>query len=116
MDSALHPSEEIAAGLRQLARQEQFLEVVDRDQAIARFHRHLVLAPLGSEIVPLDRARGRVLATSAVAEVDVPGFDRASVDGFAVRAADTINASEGEPKLLKLTGEILTPWHQPHIP
>jgi len=74
MDTVLHPTEEIAAALRLLARQEQFLEVVDRDEATARFHRHLVLAPLGSEIVPLDRARGRVLATSAVAEVDVPGF------------------------------------------
>ena len=115
MDSALHPTEEIAAALRRLARQEQFLEVVDRDQATARFHRHLVLAPLGGEMVPLDRARGRVLAISAVAEVDVPGFDRASVDGFAVRAADTTNASEREPRLLKLNGEILTPGTQPDI-
>jgi putative molybdopterin biosynthesis protein len=116
MDTALHPTEEITAALRRLARQEQFLEVVDRDQATARFHRHLVLAPLGSETVRLDRARGRVLATSAVAEVDVPGFDRASVDGFAVRAADTTNASEREPRLLKLNPEILTPGTQPNIP
>ena len=116
MDTALHPTEEIAAALRRLARQEQFLEVVDRDQATARLHRHLVLAPLGSETVPLDRARGRVLATSAVAEVDVPGFDRASVDGFAVRAADTTNASEREPRLLKLNPEILTPAAQPNSP
>jgi putative molybdopterin biosynthesis protein len=116
MDTALHPTEEIAAALRRLARQEQFLEVVDRDQATVRFHRHLVLAPLGSEIVPLDRARGRVLATSAVAEIDVPGFDRASVDGFAVRAADTTSSSEREPRLLKLNGEILTPGIQPNIP
>ena len=114
MDTALHSTEEIAAALRRLARQEQFLEVVDRDQATARFHRHLVLAPLGIESVPLDRARGRVLATSATAEVDVPGFDRASVDGFAVRAADTTNASAREPRLLKLNGEILTPGTQPN--
>src|SRR5205823_10334311 len=116
MDTALHPSEEITAALRRLARQEQFLEVVGRDQATARFHRHLVLAPLGSEIIPLDRSRGRVLATSAVAEVDVPGFDRASVDGFAVLAADTTNASERQPRFLILNGEILTPGTQPNIP
>jgi putative molybdopterin biosynthesis protein len=109
MDTALHPRQEIAAALRRLARQEQFLEVVDRDQATVRFHQHLVLAPLGHEAVPLDRARGRVLAVPAVAEVDVPGFDRASVDGFAVRAADTTNASDREPRLLKLNGEILRP-------
>src|SRR6266568_5458773 len=114
MGITLHPIEEIAEALRRLARQEQFLEVVDRDEAAARFHRHLVLAPLGSEIIPLDRSRRRVLATSAVAEVDVPGFDRASVDGFAVRAADTTNASERQPRLLILNGEILTPGIQPH--
>jgi putative molybdopterin biosynthesis protein len=115
MDSALHPSEEIAAALRRLARQEQFLEVLDRDQATARFHQHLVLAPLGTETLPLDRTRGRVLARSAVAEIDVPGFDRASVDGFAVRANDAANASERAPRVLKLNGEILTPGTEPKI-
>jgi putative molybdopterin biosynthesis protein len=115
MDSALHPTEEIAAALRRLARQEQFLEVLDRDQATARFHQHLVLAPLGTETLPLDRTRGRVLARSAVAEIDVPGFDRASVDGFAVRANDAANASERAPRVLKLNGEILTPGAEPKI-
>ena len=115
MDSALHPSEEIAAALRRLARQEQFLEVLDRDQATARFHQHLVLAPLGTETLPLDRTRGCVLARSAVAEIDVPGFDRASVDGFAVRANDAANASERAPRVLKLNGEILTPGTEPKI-
>jgi len=112
MNALLHPSDEIAAALRRLARQDQFLEVVDRDVATARFRRHLALAPLGRETVPLAQARGRVLAASAVAEIDVPGFDRASVDGFAVRAADTMNASEREPRRLKLNGEILTPGTQ----
>jgi putative molybdopterin biosynthesis protein len=115
MDSALHPTEEIAAALRRLARQEQFLEVLDRDQATARFHQHLVLAPLGTETLPLARTRGRVLARSAVAEIDVPGFDRASVDGFAVRANDATNASERAPRVLKLNGEILTPGTEPKI-
>src|SRR5260370_4059014 len=104
MDTALHPTEDIAAALRRLARQEQFLEVVDRDQATARFHQHLVLAPLGNEAVPLDRARGRVLAVPAVAEVDVPGFDRASVDGFAVRATDKTNPIERQPRPHALNG------------
>src|SRR5262249_12908109 len=48
---------------------------------------------------------GRVLAADAVAPVDVPSFDRANVDGFAVRAEDTFGASEDRPSKLQLSGE-----------
>src|SRR5256885_12078900 len=51
-----------ARALAQLARKEQFLEVVDQAEATARFHRHLSLRPLGPETVPLSGALGRVLA------------------------------------------------------
>ena len=106
---------DIGAALRRLARQEQFLDVVGRDEAVARFHRHLRLQPLGSETVPLAQALGRVLARPVVAEIDAPGFDRASVDGFAVRADDTIGASERSPKILALNPEILTPGMAPNL-
>jgi putative molybdopterin biosynthesis protein len=95
--------------LHQLARQDQFLEVVDREEATARFHRHLKLRPLGIETVPLSQALSRVLAVDVVAGIDVPAFDRASVDGFAVRAGDTAGATEQAPKVLRLNPEILTP-------
>ena len=49
-----------------------------------------------------------MLARAVVADVDVPGFDRASVDGFAVRADDTVGASERAPQPA-LNPEILTP-------
>ena len=65
---------DIPTALRSLARQEQFLDVVDRDTATTRFHRHLKLRPLGAETVPLARALGRVLARAVIADVDVPGF------------------------------------------
>ena len=106
---------DIGAALRRLARQEQFLDVVGRDEAVARFHRHLRLQPLGSETVPLAQALGRVLARPVAAEIDAPGFDRASVDGFAVRADDTIGASERSPKILALNPEILTPGVAPNL-
>jgi putative molybdopterin biosynthesis protein len=106
---------DIPTALRSLARQEQFLEVVDRDEATARFHQHLRMRPLGAETVPLLEARGRVLARAVVADVDVPGFDRSSVDGFAVRADDTAGASERQPKRLILNTEILTPGTVPEI-
>ena len=106
---------DIATALRSLARQEQFLDVVDRETAAARFHRHLDLRPLGAEMVPLSQALGRVLAHTVVADVDVPGFDRSSVDGFAVRADDTVGATERAPKALALNGEILTPGTVPQL-
>ena len=106
---------DIDVALKQLARQEQFLEVVDEAEATARFHRHLDLRPLGSETVPLAQALGRVLARPLVAAVDVPGFDRASVDGFAVRADDTVGASERAPRRFTLNREILTPGLEPRL-
>jgi putative molybdopterin biosynthesis protein len=105
----------IATALRSLARQEQFLDVVDRDTATARFHHHLDLRPLGVETVPLSQALGRVLARMVVADVDVPGFDRSSVDGFAVRADDTVGATERVPKALSLNTEVLTPGTVPQL-
>jgi putative molybdopterin biosynthesis protein len=99
--------------LRRAARQEQFLDVATRDEAERRFHAHLRLEPLGAETVPLAHALGRVLARDVIAPVDVPGFDRASVDGFAVRAEDTAGATEQEPRLLHLNPEMLTPGTQP---
>src|SRR5580658_6262200 len=51
------------------------------------------LQPLAAEDVPLRIAAGRVLANSVVSGVDVPGFDRATMDGYAVVAASTEGAS-----------------------
>ncbi len=57
-----------------------------------------------TETVPLSEASGRVLAERVDADLDVPGFDRASVDGYAVRAADTTGAGEVNPVTLEVTG------------
>lgn len=88
-------------------RQEQFLDVLDRDEAERRFRAILDLRPLAAEPVPLAEALGRVLALDVTAPVDVPGFDRANVDGFAVRAEDTFGADEEHPAQLRLNAETL---------
>jgi putative molybdopterin biosynthesis protein len=88
-------------------RQQQFLDVIDRDEAERRFRAALDLRPLGPEEVALAEALGRVLAQDVVAPLDVPGFDRANVDGFAVRAEGTFGASEEEPRALRLSAEVL---------
>lgn len=87
--------------------QEQFLQVLDRDEAERRFRGALDLAPRGIERVPLDAALGRVLAVDVVSPVDVPSFDRSNVDGFALVAQDTFEASEEVPKVLRLAGEVI---------
>lgn len=85
--------------------QEQFLDVIDRDEAERRFHAAVSLRPLGEEWVLLAECLGRVLARDVVAAVDVPSFDRSNFDGFAVRAEDTFGAAEEEPRRLKLLPE-----------
>jgi molybdenum cofactor synthesis domain-containing protein len=59
-----------------------------------------------AETVPLEDARGRVLAERVDAGLDVPGFDRASMDGYAVRARDTFGAGENDPAVLDLVGTV----------
>jgi putative molybdopterin biosynthesis protein len=93
--------------------QEQFLDVIDRDEAERRFHAVLDLRPLPAEAVPLAGALGRVLAADVVAPLDVPGFDRSNVDGFAVRAEDTFGASDDHPITLRLNAETLVPGAAP---
>ncbi len=85
--------------------QEQFLQVLDRDEAERRFRAALDLTPRSTETIPLDAALGRVLAADVVSPVDVPSFDRSNVDGFAVVAEDTFGASETAPRLLTLAAE-----------
>jgi len=60
----------------------------------------------GTERVAPTEARGRVLSERVDAELDVPGFDRATVDGYAVRARDTFGAREGDPATLDLAGTV----------
>ena len=87
--------------------QQQFLEVIDRDEAERRWRESIDVAPLPPEVVPLGEALGRVLSQDVRAEVDVPGFDRSNMDGFAVRASDTYGASEEKPVTLALNEETI---------
>src|SRR5580658_946485 len=85
--------------------QEQFLQVLDRDEAERRFRAAIDCTPRGNEVVALDAALGRVLAADVVSPVDVPSFDRSNVDGFALVAEDTFGASEEVPRTVLLVGE-----------
>ena len=67
---------------------------------------------LSDEEVPVGEAAGRVLARDVASEVDVPGFARSMMDGFAVRAADTLGASAYNRLALEVVGQSLPgrPW------
>src|SRR5262245_53171174 len=106
---------DLIAAIRRAARQQQFLEVVSAAEARARFARHLDLTPLPAETIALAAALGRVLAHDVVAPIDVPPFDRANVDGFALRSADTAGASDTAPRRLSLNGEVIVCGHPPAL-
>jgi putative molybdopterin biosynthesis protein len=108
-------TERLLAVIRRAARQEQFLEVVSAEEARARFTRHIDVTPLEAEPVPLAAALTRVLAHDVTAPIDVPPFDRANVDGFALRAGDTTGASDIAPRRLRLNGEVVTCGHAPAL-
>ena len=59
------------------------------------------------ENIPIDVALGRVLAADVISPVDVPSFDRANVDGFAVVSDNTFSASEEAPRTVRLIEETI---------
>ncbi|MDK2854739.1 MAG: molybdopterin molybdotransferase [Thermococcaceae archaeon] len=81
-----------------------FLKVVPLEEAL-KIIDSLPLEPKIEEVA-LEDALGRVLAEDINSPIDVPPFDRATVDGYAVRSQDTWNASESDPVVLKVIGEV----------
>ncbi|HVP25491.1 MAG TPA: gephyrin-like molybdotransferase Glp [Methanomicrobiales archaeon] len=81
-----------------------FLRVVTLEEA-QRVAREIAPAPVEEEI-PLGEVLHRVLARDAAAGEDIPGFARSTVDGYAVRAADTTGAGEAIPAILRMAGEL----------
>jgi putative molybdopterin biosynthesis protein len=81
-----------------------FRELLTLDQAERLLQKKIKPKPLGVELVKLLSASGRVLAENVVAKINIPAFDRSTVDGYAVRAEDTFGAEENKPVELKVRG------------
>ncbi len=79
---------------RDTSDQDQFLTILSREDALARFEAALFPRVVPSEQRRLADALGCALAQDVVAPIDVPPFDRSNVDGFAVRSADLASAGE----------------------
>jgi molybdopterin molybdotransferase len=81
-----------------------FLQLVSVSKAVEVVRN--IAVRCGDESVPLTDALFRVVAQDIPADVDIPGFTRSVVDGFAVRAADTTGSSDSIPAILSLLGKI----------
>jgi molybdopterin molybdotransferase len=80
-----------------------FFRLKTREEVLALYSR---FSAAGVEEVGLAQALDRVLAADLAAPEDVPGFLRASMDGYAVAAKDTFGASVGAPQYLEIKGEV----------
>jgi putative molybdopterin biosynthesis protein len=85
---------------------EIYLEDIPLEEALARFWGALekvgALAPLPGELVAIENALGRATAEPVFARLSVPHYHAAAMDGIAVRAEDTLGASETSPLHLAL--------------
>src|SRR5215216_2212938 len=87
------------------SRPKELFDVLTPPDAYAVLEAHLP-RQVRSEQVPTVEALGRVLAEELHSPGDLPSFPRSTMDGFAVRAADTFGASEGLPAYLTVGGEV----------
>jgi molybdopterin molybdotransferase len=85
----------------------EFSHCISLSGALQLVLSHLPETVVGMETLPLPECLGRTVAVDIVSKEDLPLFSRSTVDGFAVRSADTFGAAEGVPVLLNLIGEVL---------
>ncbi|RLI96084.1 MAG: molybdopterin molybdenumtransferase MoeA [Candidatus Aenigmatarchaeota archaeon] len=85
------------------ARLKGFKELTPIEKALQLLFDTVKPQKLESELVPTQEAYGRVTANDIIAGIDLPPFNRSAVDGYAVRAEDTFEASPFHPKTLKIT-------------
>lgn len=82
----------------------EFRTLLPLDEARSIILGHL--SAVEEETIPLDCAVGRVLAERIVSDIDVPGFNRASMDGYAIQAVDSLEAREDRSVSLRLSGSV----------
>ncbi len=83
-----------------------FRKLLTFDEARRVIQQHFKPKPLGVEEVPLLEAHNRVLAEGINATMDIPPFNRSTVDGYVVKAEDTFGAEENKPIRLNVCGMV----------
>src|SRR3972149_4652624 len=97
-------SSDLSNEVKTLEERKVFRTLVTIEEALAELHKHFSPAPASMDEVRVSDAMGRTLAQDVVAQIDVPGFDRASMDGYAVIAEDTFDADDDDPRTLEIIG------------
>jgi molybdopterin biosynthesis enzyme len=85
---------------------EMFRKLLTLDEALQIICQHFPPKPIGAEEIPLLEAYDRVLAEDVTATLEIPPFDRSTVDGYAVKAEDTFEGDENKPVKLKVCGTV----------
>jgi molybdenum cofactor synthesis domain-containing protein len=85
---------------------EMFRKLLTFDEAKHVIQQHFKPKPLGVEMIPLLDAYNHILAEKVTATLDIPPFNRSTVDGYAVKAEDTFGADEKKPVKLKICGTV----------
>lgn len=83
-----------------------FRELMTFDHAKKLLFDTLNPQPLGIEKIPLIEAYNRILSENIITKLDIPPFNRSTVDGYAVKADDTYESDEKKPIALKIIGTI----------
>ncbi len=91
-----------------------FRRLVSVEDALKIIFRHTEGLQIDVEEVDIQYANGRISAENYYSKIDVPGFDRAAFDGYAVVSKDTYGASDLKPVSLVVTGKVL-PGEKPAI-
>ncbi len=97
----MSPQDVRMSGFRSRSTVEESLDWLDR--AVAK-------NTVQSEEIPIETSHSRVLAEAVVSSINVPGFDRSAMDGYAVIADETTGASDYHPIRLKVAGQSM-PGH-----
>ncbi len=80
------------------------MSMISVEEALAYVLKHF--SPLAPERVALLESLDRVLAEDVLADMNVPPLDNSAMDGYAVRAADIVNASQEHPVTLRVIGDL----------
>lgn len=75
------------------------------DVALKKFLSSVNFSPK-IEVIPLRNASSRVLAKDVVSQIDIPSFEKAAMDGFALKSSDTKKSTKQNPVFLKIVGKI----------
>ncbi len=84
----------------------KLLRVHKVDEALAEMSRHFSSVTTAIEQIDLHTSDHRILAEDILSPIDLPEFSKSTVDGYAVKAASTIGASESMPSFFNVLGEV----------